>query len=86
MRDEDGYNIEHEDGWLVVFVIFGLERLLLAMGVLIYFIVPAVPEDVADEIERRQYIRQRQRADNISLSMRGASERGMQETVDRKLD
>jgi len=57
IRDEDGYNIEHEDGFIVVFVIFGLERLLLVIGVLIYFIVPAVPEDVADELERRQYVR-----------------------------
>jgi len=57
IRDESGYNIDHEEGWLMVFVIFGLERLLLIIGFLIYCIVPAVPEDVADELERRQYLR-----------------------------
>jgi anoctamin-10 len=76
VRDEEHkYNIEHEDGWLVVFVIFGLERLLLAIGVTLYFLIPSVPEDVADELERRQYIRQRERADTLAASMRGLSQR-----------
>ena len=79
--DENGYNIEHEDGWLVVFVIFGLERLLLAIGVIMYFIIPSVPEDVADELERRQYIRQLERADTLAASMRAASQ---QDTIVRE--
>jgi len=88
IRDEDDFSIEHEDGWMVVFVIFGLERLLLALGMLIYLIVPAIPEDVADELERRQYIRQLQRADNLAVSMRGASERGLRvrSDLDKKRD
>ena len=65
IRDEDGYSIEHEEGFLVIFVIFGLERVLLIIGMLIYLIVPAVPEDVADEMERRQYVRSQQRAEEL---------------------
>jgi anoctamin-10 len=61
-REENGYNIDSEDGWLVAFVIFGLERLLLLAGLLIFAVVPAVPEDVADELERRHYVRKQQRA------------------------
>jgi hypothetical protein len=49
--------LTHEKGWIVVFCIFGLERLLIVSGLLIYAIVPSVPEDVSDELERRQYIR-----------------------------
>ena len=67
--------IEHEDGWLVVFVIFGLERLILAIGVTAYYFILSVPEDLADELEWRQYIRQRERADDRAASMRGFSKR-----------
>lgn len=47
----------HEKGWVLVFVIFGLERVLLVIGLLIYAIVPAVPEDIQEQLERRQYLR-----------------------------
>jgi anoctamin-10 len=57
-RDREGFTLlTHEKGWIVVFVIFGLERLLIISGLLIYAIVPGVPEDISDELERRQYIR-----------------------------
>lgn len=73
IRDETGDNnsIDHEDGWMVVFVIFGLERLLLVAGMLVFAVVPAIPEDVADELERRQYIRaaqQQQQRLNLATS------------------
>lgn len=61
IKDDDGNSIDHKDGWLVVFVIFGLERLLLVTGLLIFAIVPSIPEDVADELERRQFVRAEQR-------------------------
>lgn len=55
---ETGYsNMGHEKGWVLVFVIFGLERVLLVIGLLIYAIVPAVPEDIQEQLERRQYLR-----------------------------
>jgi hypothetical protein len=58
VRDTAGFTLlTHEKGWIVVFCIFGLERLLVLSGLLIYAIVPGVPEDVMDELERRQYIR-----------------------------
>jgi anoctamin-10 len=68
IRDKDtgDYNIDEEDGWLVIFVIFGLERLLIIFGLLILAIVPATPEDVVDEIERRQYVRLQQRTISTS--------------------
>jgi hypothetical protein len=58
VRDESSmdYSIEHDDGWMVVFVIFGLERILLVVGLLIHAIVPAVPEDVVNEMERWHYV------------------------------
>jgi uncharacterized protein (DUF2062 family) len=53
-----GYNeLGQAKGWVLVFVIFGLERLLLVAGLLVYAIVPAVPEDVQDALERRQFLR-----------------------------
>jgi anoctamin-10 len=60
---QEGYtDMGHEKGWLLVFLIFGLERILVLTGLLVYAIVPTVPEDVVDELERRQYIRSQQEA------------------------
>jgi anoctamin-10 len=57
-QDEQGYTLLVDDkGWIVVFVIFGLERLLILSGLLVYVIVPEVPEDVMDELERRRFVR-----------------------------
>jgi anoctamin-10 len=55
------FELDDEDGYLVIFVIFGLERLLLIAGLLILAVVPATPEDVVNEIERRQFVRLQQR-------------------------
>ena len=61
LEDDTGYtDMGHERGWIAVFVIFGLEHVLLVTGVLIYAIVPAVPEDVQDELERRQFLRMKE--------------------------
>jgi Calcium-activated chloride channel len=60
LHDRSGYTtMEHDRGWLLIFVIFGLERLLLVLGMLLYVIVPDVPEDVTDELERRHYVHDR---------------------------
>lgn len=62
IREDDGYTIDAEDGWVVAFVIFGLERLLLLAGLLIFAVVPEIPNDVAIELERRHYVHSQQRA------------------------
>ena len=62
LRNETGYtDMGHERGWIAIFLIFGLEHVLLIMGFLIYVIVPAVPEDVQDALERRQFLRLKER-------------------------
>ena len=70
IRDSRGINnFEHEDGWVAIIVIFGLERLLLIIGLLIYNFVPSVPEDLANELERRQYLRTEKIQDSFSASV-----------------
>jgi len=44
-------------GYIVIFIIFGVERLLVCTGLLIYAIVPEIPEDVMNQLEHRHYIR-----------------------------
>ena len=44
-------------GRIVVFIIFGVERLLVCTGLLIYAVVPEIPEDVMEELERRHFVR-----------------------------
>ena len=55
--DHSGFTtMEHDRGWLVVFLIFGLERLLLLVGLLLCAIVPPIPEDVTNQMERYHYV------------------------------
>ena len=59
IQDETtGYtDMGHEKSWIIVFVIFGLERLLILIGLLIHAVIPEVPEDVTDQLERQHYVR-----------------------------
>lgn len=67
LHDRSGFTtLEHDKGWLLVFVIFGLERLLLVLGLLLYVTIPDVPEDVTDELERRHYVHTQQRENRRS--------------------
>jgi hypothetical protein len=71
LHDRSGYTtLEHDRGWLLIFVIFGLERLLLVGGMLVYAIVPGVPEDVTDELERRHFVHARRAAEARQASLR----------------
>jgi len=61
VQTKGGYtDLGHDKGYIAIFVIFGLEHIMLVLGLLIYAIVPAVPEDVQDELERRQYLRMKE--------------------------
>jgi hypothetical protein len=44
-------------GWIVIFIIFGVERLLVCAGLLINAVVPEIPEDLMEELERRHFVR-----------------------------
>ncbi|GAX16666.1 hypothetical protein FisN_23Lh202 [Fistulifera solaris] len=70
-RDEvSGYtDMGHERSWIVIFIIFGLERLLLFVGITLHAIIPAVPEDISDLVERDHFIRMQQ--DALSLARDG---------------
>ena len=45
-------------GWIAVLTMFGIERVLLLIGISILMLVPSVPEDVTIREERRQFIRE----------------------------
>ena len=67
-QTETGYtDMGHEKGWVAVFMIFGLEHILIVLGVLIYAIVPGVPEDIEDELERRQFLRMKEHDEAVKL-------------------
>lgn len=67
-RDDTGYtDMGHDKGWIAVFMIFGLEHVLLIIGLLILAIVPSVPEDVQDELERRHFLRMTEHDDAVKL-------------------
>lgn len=56
-------------GWIIVFIIFGLERVLLYSGLILNLIIPETPEDVVVELERRKYVRMEETR-KLRVSMR----------------
>jgi anoctamin-10 len=71
MQDKHGdTHLVHDKGWIAVFVIFGLERVLLLVGVLIYAVVPEVPEDVQEEVQRLHHVRQHEHEEVLRQVMR----------------
>lgn len=47
-------------GWIIVFVIFGIERALLLVYATVQSVMPRVPEDVQDKVERCAYVQQQE--------------------------
>jgi hypothetical protein len=56
MDDTDHMRFNTDKGWIVIFIIFGLERILLWTGMLMDAIIPDVPEDVMNQLERRHFV------------------------------
>jgi hypothetical protein len=72
--NEDGHTrLAEGKGWIVIFVIFGVERLLVYTGLLIYWVIPEIPETVMEELERRHFVR--------TLESKKAKERRMSSQV-----
>lgn len=57
----DFTSLAHDKGWLVVFVIFGLEHILIVVGFLITAIIPTVPQKVSENLERQYHDQIRRR-------------------------
>jgi len=55
--EQDFSDMGHEKGWVLVFIIFGLERFMLVIGLLLYNLIPEVPEDLLDLLEKREFLR-----------------------------
>jgi hypothetical protein len=55
--DSDKTRLAPNHGWIVIFLIFLLERILIYLGLLLQAAVPPIPEDVMDELERRHWVR-----------------------------
>jgi hypothetical protein len=53
--------VEGERGWIIVFIIFGLERMLIMVGRLVRAMFAEIPEDVWKELERRQRLHEEER-------------------------
>jgi anoctamin-10 len=56
---EDGHGVTHlvqDKGWIAVFIIFALERVLIYFGLSLYAMVPSIPEDLAIELQRRRFL------------------------------
>jgi anoctamin-10 len=56
MDDTDHMRFNTDKGWIVIFIIFGLERILLWTGALLDASIPDVPEDVMNQLERKHFV------------------------------
>ena len=54
--ETDHLRLQSETAWVLIFIIFGMERFLIFTGMLIHAIIPDVPDDVMDRIERKLFI------------------------------
>ena len=55
--DETGeHDLKAGNGWMVVFLVFAIERVLMALGILIDLAIPSVPLDVVIKEQRRHFI------------------------------
>ena len=80
MDDTDHMHFRDNKGWIVVFIIFGLERGLIYAGLLLDAVIPDVPEDVMNELERKHYVleqesREFERLQALKRSARKLSQR-----------
>lgn len=60
MDETDHMRFRQDKGWIVIFIIFGLERTLLYIGMLFDAMIPSVPEDVMDEMEHRHFVQEQE--------------------------
>lgn len=57
IRDGEGVtHMVHDKGWIAILIIFGLERALIVVGLLLQALIPAVPESLAIRLQRRKYL------------------------------
>mmetsp|Transcript_7433 Transcript_7433/g.9223 ORF Transcript_7433/g.9223 Transcript_7433/m.9223 type:complete len:263 (+) Transcript_7433:83-871(+) len=55
--DQSGeHDLKDGDGWIVVFIVFGIERLLLVAGIILTLSIPDIPEDVRIKEQQKDYI------------------------------
>eukprot|EP00559_Dactyliosolen_fragilissimus_P006979 CAMPEP_0184856590 /NCGR_PEP_ID=MMETSP0580-20130426/1767_1 /TAXON_ID=1118495 /ORGANISM="Dactyliosolen fragilissimus" /LENGTH=299 /DNA_ID=CAMNT_0027351693 /DNA_START=1439 /DNA_END=2338 /DNA_ORIENTATION=+ len=54
--DEGEHDLSPGSGWMIVFIVFGIERFLIYSGNLINMIIPEVPQYVIEMEERREYV------------------------------
>ncbi len=58
--DQTGeHDLKDGDGWVVVFIVFGIERLLLVAGIILTLAIPDIPEDVRIKEQQKEYINTR---------------------------
>lgn len=58
--DTNHLRLQDKKGWVLIFIIFGLERTLIFLGMLLHAVIPDTPEDVMDSIERKLFLMEKE--------------------------
>ena len=54
--DEDGEHDLGAEGWIIVFIIFGIEHILVLVGIVISVAIPDVPNDILQKEQQKEFI------------------------------
>lgn len=56
-RDEAGVtHMIHDKGWIAILIIFGLERALIVIGLVLQGLIPTITEELRIQLQRRKYL------------------------------
>ena len=69
--DKGEHNLKPGSGFVIIFIVFGIERLLLVSGILINLAVPDIPESVRLQEQRKAYVYYQQHQQFRSMSLKG---------------
>ena len=50
------HDMKAGSGWIVIFIVFGIERILVCSGILLNLAIPDIPEEVIVKEKRKRYI------------------------------
>lgn len=57
MRDEAGItHMVHDKGWIAMLIIFGLERMMIAIGLVLLSLISPISEQLTIQLQRRKYL------------------------------
>ena len=56
MNKDGEHGLKAGNGWIAIFIVFGIERVLLFVGIILNWAIPDIPQEVIVKEKRKRYI------------------------------